>query len=910
MKCLNIEEAKLLDCLEICKRLQTNDSNGLDKNEANSRLRIFGYNEFNVKEEESIFSKYIEQFKNPLILLLLASASISVIMGQFDDAISITVSIVIVVTVAFIQEYRSEKSLEELNKLVPPICNAIRDGTSKEFLARFLVPGDLVTITTGSRVPADLRLIEVHDLQIDESSFTGETEPCHKHSHALAQSNGLSPSLMNMNTNIGFMGTLVRSGHGKGIVISTGENSAFGAVFKLMQSEESPKTPLQKSMDSLGKQLSIYSLAVIIVIMLLGWIQSRSFLEMLNIGVSLAVAAIPEGLPIVVTVTLALGVLRMSSKKCIVKKLPTVETLGCVNVICSDKTGTLTTNQQTATSCVTADLQYGEFSGIGYTPFGELKFISSKTPSLNGNNIESFIRIFQTGILCNNAQMVQGKLIGQPTEGAIVVGAEKLQINVNNYRKQFTRLEEMPFDSAKKIMVVKCRSMVNYTELYHVKGTVENVLKDCVSFYDSGKYTPLTDELKNQYIIEADQVLARKGLRVLAFSFGEQLNQMVFLGMVGIHDPPRLGVQDSVKTLKDSGVQVKMITGDSEGTATSIGLKIGILDSRSANCVMSGEDLDRFTDKELEIKLPLVSIFYRTTPAHKLKIVKILQRNGYIVGMTGDGVNDGIALKKADIGISMGKTGTDVCKEAADMILVDDNFNTIMAAIEEGKSIYSNIQNFVCFQLSTSIAALSLIAISTLLRLPKHPLNPMQILWINILMDGPPALSISAESVDHDVLKQPPRNVKTPMINLELIINVLISSFVIICGTLFVFVYEMSDGQVNERDQTMTFTCFVLFDMFNALSCRSQTKSVATIGLFTNRAFTFSVAGSLIGQFLVIYSPLCKIFDTVPLTFYDICMLLLISSTVLIVSEVRKFYYRRVINMKKKKFHYKKDEYV
>lgn len=324
---------------------------------------------------------------------------------------------------------------------------------------------------------------------------------------------------------------------------------------------------------------------------------------------------------------------------------------------------------------------------------------------------------------------------------------------------------------------------------------------------------------------------------------------------------------------------------------------------------MSGEELDYYTDKELELKLPLVSVFYRTSPAHKLKIVKILQRNGYIVGMTGDGVNDGVALKKANIGISMGKTGTDVCKEAADMILVDDNFSTIMVAIEEGKAIFYNIRNFVLFQLSTSIAALSLIAISTLLRIP-NPLNPMQILWINIIMDGPPAQSISMEPVDKDVIRQPPRNVKQPMLNLELIMNVLLSSSVIICGTLFVFVNEMRDGKITKRDTTMTFTCFVLFDMFNALSCRSQQKSVFTIGLFSNRAFTLSVAGSLIGQLLVIYFyPLQRVFETEALTFYDIASLVLFSSSVLIISELRKLYHRRSQRLKKKKF-YKKDEYV
>ncbi|XP_064467366.1 calcium-transporting ATPase type 2C member 1-like isoform X2 [Ornithodoros turicata] len=885
---LSTEEAAQRSYEDVGERLGTDIRRGLSWREARRRLLALGPNEFEVRQEDPLWKKYFEQFKNPLIVLLLASAFVSICMQQYDDAFSITAAIIIVVTVAFVQEYRSEKSLEELNKLVPPACHCLREGQAETFLARNLVPGDIVILNVGDRVPADLRLFSACDLMIDESSFTGETEPAAKITTPLEKTgNGVASK-----HNIAFMGTLVRYGNGRGIVINTGEKSEFGDIFKMMQAEEAPKTPLQKSMDTLGKQLSLYSFGIIGLIMLLGWFQGRPILEMFNIGVSLAVAAIPEGLPIVVTVTLALGVMRMAKRKAIIKKLPTVETLGCVNVVCSDKTGTLTKNEMTVSNVMTSELYHAEVTGVGYNAEGHVMLFDNATS--RDTQMNSLRLLLECGSICNNADITETELRGQPTEGALLAAAHKM--GIYDVRNHYVRLQEIPFSSEHKMMAVKViPKFGGEQEQYFVKGALEKILAHCTYYSAHGTPLPITTDKATQYIKEA-QYMGRKGLRVLALASGTQLNQLMFLGLVGILDPPRPGVREAIDTLHSSGVNVKMLTGDSEETACTIAARLGL--HAAGNAVLSGEQMDSMSDAELQRVISSVSVFYRTGPGHKLRIVKALQHNHYIVGMTGDGVNDGVALKKADIGIAMGKIGTDVCKEAADMILVDDDFFTIMAAIEEGKGIFYNIRNFVMFQLSTSIAALSLIALSTLMKIP-NPLNAMQILWINIIMDGPPAQSLGVEPVDHDVLKQPPRNTKQPMITRDLIFNVCLSSLIIILGTLFIFRREMSDQVVTPRDTTMTFTCFVFFDMFNALSCRSQTKSAFTVGLFSNKMFLLAVGFSVVGQMLVIYfPPLQRVFQTEALTFLDILLLVGVSSTVFIVSELKKLFERSVSRRK------------
>ncbi|KTG40947.1 hypothetical protein cypCar_00013484 [Cyprinus carpio] len=820
---LTSKKASELPVNEVACALQADLQFGLTREEITRRRTYHGWNEFDISEEEPLWKKYISQFKNPLILLLLASAVISVLMRQFDDAVSITVAIIIVVTVAFVQEYRSEKSLEELGKLVPPECHcpqgtslalfislansscislysSVREGRLEHLLARELVPGDTVCLSVGERVPADLRLFEAVDLSVDESSLTGETTPCTKTSAPQpAATNGNITS----RSNVAFMGTLVRCGKAKGIVIGTGENSEFGEVFKMMQAEEAPKTPLQKSMDLLGKQLSLYSFGIIGVIMMVGWLQGKYILDMFTIGVSLAVAAIPEGLPIVVTVTLALGVMRMVKKRAIVKKLPIVETLSMFYICFMTQTLHWTSRGDPVT-------------GVGYNNSGEVLLDGEVVHGFSNSSIS---KIVEAGCVCNDAVIRSNTLMGRPTEGALIALAMKM--GLEGLQKEFVRLEEIPFSSEQKWMAVRVvhRTQQDKPGIFFVKGAYEQIIRFCTTYNSRGVALTLTHQQRELYQ-QQKSYMGTAGLRVLAFASGSEMGALTFLGLVGIIDPPRAGVKEAVATLISSGVAVKMITGDSQETAVSIASRLGLYTKGSQS--LSGDEVD-----QMDIQ-------------HLSQIVS----------------------RAADIGVAMGQTGTDVCKEAADMILVDDDFQTILSAIEEGKGIYNNIKNFVRFQLSTSIAALTLISLATLMNFP-NPLNAMQILWINIIMDGPPAQSLGVEPVDRDVIRKPPRNVRDSIITRSLIVKILVSSFIIVCGTLFVFWRELRDNEITPRDTTMTFTCFVFFDMFNALSSRSQTRMVHEMGLCSNRMFCYAVLGSIMGQLLVIYfPPLQKVFQT------------------------------------------------
>ncbi|GMF80571.1 unnamed protein product [Aspergillus oryzae] len=831
----------LLDPQQTAERLQTSLTHGLTPAEAEIRLIQDGPNELPHEDPEPLWLRFLKQFRETLILLLLASAAVSFFMGNFDDAVSITLAVTIVVTVGFVQEYRSEKSLEALSRLVPHHAHLIRDvplshtppighsipaATSEEFelqdlrskspgsvsaavkasstvSANELVPGDLVLFTVGDRIPADIRITAATDLTIDESNLTGENEPVAKSPDAIRGPKALashSPKIvtpprspfydapasgavgadirLNEQHNIAFMGTLVRSGYGQGIVIGTGAKTEFGSISASLQEIESPRTPLQLSMDRLGQELSYVSFGVIGLIVVIGLIQGRKLLDMFTIGVSLAVAAIPEGLPIIVTVTLALGVLRMAKRGAIMRRLPSVETLGSVNVVCSDKTGTLTLNHMTVTKMWHFDCP---------EPFEVHNDISSLTP---GPAARTVLRV---GNIANNARLsrvhanspasassaavlsstddrapgtIRSRWVGQPTDVAILdlldtFGEDDVRDRIS------ARAAETPFSSERKWMgVIIGNGTGESSNMAYIKGALEQVLKRCDTYLTKDGREVILDELRRQAVRQAAEHMASEGLRVLAFASGavrdtskgrpfgsrtgtpvsrttpgeedDRYTGLVFAGLVGMNDPPRKDVHKSIRRLMAGGVRIIMITGDAETTAVAIAKKLGMPISNIAGSrpVLTGEEIDRMSTTELAQAISSTSIFARTSPDHKMKIVRALQSRGDVVAMTGDGVNDAPALKKADIGISMGKLGTDVAKEAADMILTDDDFSTILRAIEQGKGIFYNIQNFITFQLSTSVAALSLVLLSTTLGF-KNPLNPMQILWISKLMSTP-----------------------------------------------------------------------------------------------------------------------------------------------------------------------------
>ncbi|SMN19086.1 similar to Saccharomyces cerevisiae YGL167C PMR1 High affinity Ca2+/Mn2+ P-type ATPase required for Ca2+ and Mn2+ transport into Golgi [Maudiozyma saulgeensis] len=901
--------SKATPSLEFCKisveetvdRLNTNSKTGLaSTEEANHRRKEYGPNEISVEDDESLWKKFLSNFvEDRLILLLIGSAFVSAIMGNLDDAISITLAIIIVVSVGFVQEYRSEKSLEALNKLVPAECHLVRGGQEAHVLAAVLVPGDLVCFRIGDRIPADLRITEAFDLSIDESNLTGENEPVHKVTSAINKetfnydTSGIIP--LSDRTNIAYMGTLVKEGHGKGIVVGTSTNTSFGAVFEMMSSIEKPKTPLQLAMDKLGKDLSLFSFIVIGFICLIGIIQGRSWLEMFQISVSLAVAAIPEGLPIIVTVTLALGVLRMAKRKAIVRRLPSVETLGSVNVICSDKTGTLTSNHMTVCKiwCL----------GSMTNKLNVLDLQKTKGTNFKNYLTDDVRATLNVSNICNNASfsVEHSKYLGNPTDVALLEQLSKFELEDN--RPNVKKIHEIPFNSKRKFMATEVFEQDGSHVLY-VKGAFEKILSYSNTFLnEKGKIEKLTDAQKVS-ITECAESLASEGLRTLAFAklqmkgtepvtklTEDMVTDLTFTGLIGMSDPPRPTVKPAIEQLIRGGVHIIMITGDSESTAVNIARQIGIPVIDPKLSVLNGDKLNEMSDDQLANVIDHVSVFARATPEHKLNIVRALRQRGEVVAMTGDGVNDAPALKLADIGVSMGKMGTDVAKEASDMVLTDDDFSTILTAIEEGKGIFNNIQNFLTFQLSTSIAALSLVALSTLFKLP-NPLNAMQILWINILMDGPPAQSLGVEPVDHEVMKKPPRRRTDKILTKQVLRRLVGTAVCIIVGTIYVFVKEMAeDGKITPRDTTMTFTCFVFFDMFNALACRHSTKSIFEVGFLTNKMFNAAVGLSLLGQMCAIYIPFFQnVFKTERLSLGDLFFLLIVSSSVFIIDEIRKYW--------------------
>lgn len=863
--------------------LATDREQGLSEQEAARRLEEAGLNQLEEGEKISAFALLLGQFKDFMVMVLVVATLISGLLGEYTDAITIMAIIVLNACLGFIQEYRAEKSLQALKKLTAPVAHVIRHGELLQLPANQLVPGDIVYIEEGDRVPADLRLFETKGLYIEESALTGESHPVLKEETVLPADEevGLGDQL-----NMAFMGTLVTRGSGQGIVVATGMNTQMGQIAALISSTDAVQTPLQLRLAQLGKVLISVAVALTALVVLAGIWHGHDVYTMFLAGVSLAVAAIPEGLPAIVTVALALGVQRMIRRRAVVRQLPAVETLGSTSVICSDKTGTLTQNKMTVTR-LWIDQQQIEVTGVGYEPYGQF-LVDGKPIELDRKlNVRQLVEM---GVLCSNASLEQveekegrfkkGKywdIAGDPTEGALVVLGAKSNAWQHELEARYPRLEEFPFDSVRKMMSV----LVRYKggERYVItKGAPEMVLERCKRVIWNGREQPLTPNLK-QKILEANDYLADQALRNLALAYRrlasheevtseEEAEQgLVFAGMFGMMDPPREEVKAAIEECKQAGIKTVMITGDYQKTAEAIARQLGLLGNKER--VISGKELNQLSDEELLNCVDQIAVYARVSPEHKLRIVKAWQEKGHVVAMTGDGVNDAPAIKAADIGIAMGVTGTDAAKEAAALVLSDDNFTTIKAAIEEGRTIYENIRKFIRYILASNVGEILVMLMAMLLAMPL-PLVPIQILWVNLVTDGLPAIALGVDQAERDVLKEPPRDRKENIFARGLGWKIISRGFLIGLVTLLAFwlsLYRFGNDLVTS--QTIAFATLVMAQLIHVFDCRSN-HSIFHRNPLENRWLVLAVLASTAMLVSVIYIDVLQpIFKTAPLNGAD-----------------------------------------
>ncbi|HQE04745.1 MAG TPA: calcium-transporting P-type ATPase, PMR1-type, partial [Tepidanaerobacteraceae bacterium] len=866
----------LLENEEVSSKLSTDLEKGLSSELAKERLKSHGYNELISKEGPTIWQMLLSQFQDFLVLILIGASLVSALIGEVTDSVVIILIVVLNATLGVVQEFKANKALEALKKMAAPEAKVIRDGKIIEIPARELVPGDLVILEAGNYVPADLRLVESVNLKIEEASLTGESVPVEKNAEIVF--NNDVP--LGDRSNSAFMSTVVTYGRGKGIVVETGMNTEIGLIAEMLESYEEESTPLQKKLAELGKILGIASLAICGIVFILGLIRGVPILEMFMTAVSLAVAAIPEGLPAIVTIVLALGMQRMVKRHSIIKKLHAVETLGSTTVICSDKTGTLTQNEMTAQKVFVNGNVYS-ISGEGYKTQGEFTLNGKTIDPLADPDLKMLLTI---GALCNDAKLEESgsdgdktcRIIGDPTEGCLVVGAAKACMCLEELNKSRPRLQEIPFDSDRKRMTTFHPYEDGYIAC--IKGAPDVMLNLSNRILKNGEILDLTEADREQ-ILEINHEMASQALRVLAFAFKlenelpkdpkpeEVEKDMIFVGLVGMIDPARPEAKEAIEICKQAGIRPVMITGDYKDTAEAIARDLGMLDETSK--VLTGTDLDAMSDEELVAVADQVSVYARVSPVHKLRIVEAIKQNNHIVAMTGDGVNDAPALKKADIGVAMGITGTDVAKETADMILTDDNFASIVAAVEEGRVIYANIRKFIFFLLSCNIAEILIIFVAMLVGLPI-PLKPIQLLWLNLLTDAFPALALGMEAKEPDIMEKPPRNPNEPIMDHRMKVQIAIQSIFMTMAVLGVFTFALNTSSNLQVAQTYAFATLIFSELLRAYTSRSETLSVFKIGVFSNKYMVGGTFISFLLLLLVIYVPaLREIFDTVKLSIYD-----------------------------------------
>jgi P-type Ca2+ transporter type 2C len=858
---------------------------GLTRAQAAGRLERYGRNELAEPPRRSRLALFAAQFKSLLIVILVVAAGLAAAVGDLKDAVVIGVVLVLNATLGYVQEAKAERSVDALRRMLTTRARVRRDGRLLDVDGAELVPGDVVLLEAGDRVPADGRLLTATTLAADESSLTGESSVVDKR----VESGDLAANapIADRHTMLWLNTTVVR-GRGELLVTATGMDTEIGAVARLLSEAETRPTPLQRQIDALGRRLALVAGAAVTVVFGVALWQGDTLAEAALDAIALAVAAIPEGLPAVVTLTLAVGTAGMARRNAIVKRLPSVETLGATDVICTDKTGTLTRNEMTARVLWRAG-RHHEVTGEGYHTDGQVH----PTPT----DAEA---VTVAMVLCNDADVEDGELVGDPTEGALLVLAAKLDADVQQLRRR-PRRDELPFDAATKLMATVHEGLDGGTDAY-VKGAPDVVLRHCTSVVTPDGIVALDDTWR-RHIGDAIHELADDGLRTLAVATrhldappdevgpaDELVEELTFEALAGIVDPPRPGVAGAITLAHRAGVQVKMVTGDHPRTARSISRELGIVGE-----TVTGADLDAIDDDELAGRIEDIGVCARVSPHHKVRIVEALQRCGRTAAMTGDGVNDAAALKRADIGIAMGITGTEVTKEAADLVLADDDFGTIVAAVERGRTIYDNIVSFVRFQLATNIGAILTILGARLLGLPT-PFTPIQILWVNLIMDGPPAMALGVDPARPDTMTRPPRDPSAQILDRDRFLRLLLSGVVMAAGTLALFRW----GSVVRPDDggafaiTLAFTTFVLFQFFNAVNARVETTTVFSRHTLRNGKLWAALAGVFVLQVASVYfTPLQNIVDTVPLAIDHWLLAGATASSILVVEEIRKHILRR-----------------
>lgn len=881
-----------LAAADVTRALNSDAREGLSQSEAERRLAKIGANQLAANKRKPLFTVLLDQFKDFMVLILFVATLISYFLGEYLDAITIIAIIFINGVLGFIQEAKAERSLQALKDLASPMARVMRDGQLFLIPASRLVPGDLVLLEAGDRVPADLRLFSANRLEIEESALTGESVPVSKTAGVLsAVSDDAVP--LGDQKNLAFMGTMVTGGTGQGLVVSTGMDTEIGKIAHMMNQAEIAETPLQIRLEQMGKILVVVAVLLTLVVIGAGVWHGHELFTMFLAGVSLAVAAIPEGLPAIVTVALALGVQRMIRRNAIVRKLPSVETLGCASVICSDKTGTLTQNKMTVTHIWHSNTTY-QVTGSGYEPHGAFLLQGKQ---IAPDRDQALVQLLQIAQRCNNAQLSceeekarrllgMGKavkrwqVVGDPTEGALKVLAAKglgFDPETGKGRQEGVRVDELPFDSDRKMMsVVEQKSDGSYVLL--TKGAAEALLSRCSHIMWNGQVQPLSATMRHR-ILDQTEEMAAQALRVLGFAYkplqGYRRGQsaeiketdLIFVGLAGMIDPPREEVRPAINLCHQAGIKTVMITGDHRITAEAIARQIGLM--RGYGEIMEGRELDRLTDEELAERAERVAVYARVSPEHKLRIVRALQSNGHVVAMTGDGVNDAPAIKTADIGIAMGITGTDVTKEAADLVLRDDNFATIVAAVEEGRNIYDNIRKFIRYLLASNVGEILVMFFAMILGMPL-PLVPIQILWVNLVTDGLPAMALGVDPPEADTMYQRPRNKHENIFARGLGWKIVSRGFLIGLMTLLAFWLtwrENPDDLVHA--QTVAFVTLVMAQLIHVFDCRSQ-HSVFHRNIFENKYLVWAVLSSIVLVLGVVYlDALQPIFKTTDLYFRD-----------------------------------------